>query len=145
MSFPTIPDINPEISITKVDALNLLLASIAFEELGLAHLVNAEAEKIQFALGTLHHDHRDPCFDLDDLLDLNNSVRGTLSTITQKEMLLLMKLQEVVQHLPQGPHYFDVEKPVAKRAESRPSRPRGRHKPDCNCTVCQLERSYRDL
>ncbi|HUS88115.1 MAG TPA: hypothetical protein VMW91_01900 [Desulfosporosinus sp.] len=53
MSFPNIPDVTPNININVEDAINLLLASIAFEELGLAHVINAEAEKIQFVLGTL--------------------------------------------------------------------------------------------
>ncbi len=38
MSFPTIPNINPSITLTRENAIDLLLASIAFEELGLAHV-----------------------------------------------------------------------------------------------------------
>ncbi|MCL6488857.1 MAG: hypothetical protein K6T76_07980 [Alicyclobacillus mali] len=53
MSQPNIPNINPSISLTRDDAVNLLLSSIALEELGLGHLTNAEAEKIQYVLGTL--------------------------------------------------------------------------------------------
>ncbi|MDQ2087944.1 hypothetical protein RBH29_16060 [Herbivorax sp. ANBcel31] len=34
MSFPIIPDVIPEIDVDREDAINLLLASIAFEELG---------------------------------------------------------------------------------------------------------------
>lgn len=53
MSMPTIPSLTPNITINRNDALNLILASIGIEELSLAHIVNAEAEKIQFVLGTL--------------------------------------------------------------------------------------------
>ena len=53
MSYPNIPTVDATISITLEEAINLLLASIAFEELGLAHIINAEAEKIQYVLGTL--------------------------------------------------------------------------------------------
>ena len=53
MSMPNIPDLNPNVNIDRDDALNIIIASIGMEELSLAHIVNAEAEKIQFALGTL--------------------------------------------------------------------------------------------
>src|SRR5690625_6968249 len=39
VSQPNIPDIDPNISLTREDAINLLLTSIAMEELGLAHII----------------------------------------------------------------------------------------------------------
>jgi hypothetical protein len=53
MSFPNIPNITPLISVTTEQTIPLLLSSIALEELALAHIINAEAEKLQFVLGTL--------------------------------------------------------------------------------------------
>ncbi|MCG7409196.1 hypothetical protein MH117_17400 [Paenibacillus sp. ACRRX] len=53
MSQANLPNITPSITITRDDALNLILSSIAIEELGLGHIINAEAEKIQYAIGTL--------------------------------------------------------------------------------------------
>jgi hypothetical protein len=53
MSFPNIPSVCPSIGLCLEDSAKLLLASIGFEELALAHLINAEAEKIQSVLGTL--------------------------------------------------------------------------------------------
>ena len=47
MSQPNIPNISPTISITRDDFINLLLSSIAMEEFGLAHIINAEGEKLQ--------------------------------------------------------------------------------------------------
>lgn len=95
MSFPNIPNITPSISINRTDVINLLLASIALEELGLAHIVNAEAEKIQYALGTLTGT---PIagLTLNDLIALDNSVQTTLKDVIKKEMLLEFKLDEVM-------------------------------------------------
>ncbi|TCS93630.1 hypothetical protein [Hazenella coriacea] len=61
MSMPSFKGLVPK-NLGRKEAINLLLASIAAEELGLAHIINAEAEKIQFTVGTLHchrhhHDH----------------------------------------------------------------------------------------
>ncbi|WP_051387729.1 collagen-like protein [Peribacillus psychrosaccharolyticus] len=95
MSQPNIPNISPTVSITREDAINLLLASIAMEELGLAHIINAEGEKIQYALGTL------PGLitpaSLADILQVNDSVQDTLELAIKKELLLDSKLKQVTQ------------------------------------------------
>ena len=41
MSFPNIPDVDASVDISTEDSVNLLLASVAFEELALAHIINA--------------------------------------------------------------------------------------------------------
>lgn len=89
MSLPNIPNITPEISLDKCDTINLLLSSIALEEIGLSHILNAEGEKLQFFLD------KNPC-NLDDLLTMNNSVNKTLKTIVKSQMLLTLKLEDVV-------------------------------------------------
>jgi ABC-type Zn2+ transport system substrate-binding protein/surface adhesin len=121
MTFPNIPeDINPIEDLDREQVALLLLASIAFEELGLAHIINAEAEKLQFALGTLndkdhknhkdhkdhkdhdhkHHNHKHPVVkDLDDLLDINRSVERVLRTVIKKEIILQFKLEDVIDFL----------------------------------------------
>lgn len=58
MSMPSFKGLVPK-NLGRKEAINLLLASIAAEELGLAHIINAEAEKIQFVVGTLHRHHDD--------------------------------------------------------------------------------------
>ncbi len=94
MSIPNIPDINPDITITIDDTINLLLASIALEELGLAHILNAEGEKIQAALGTLTTGTPPLATSIQDLIDIDNSVQDTIKTIIKKQMLLQFKLEE---------------------------------------------------
>lgn len=94
MSVPTFPDTDP---ISGVDAANMLLASIAFEELALAHLINSEAEKIQFVLGTV--DGQKPlCPDptIEDLLDINQSVEQMLRNVIKTEIMLQFKLEDVL-------------------------------------------------
>lgn len=83
MSQSNIPNITPIISVTRDDAINLLLSSIALEELGLSHIINAEGEKIQFALGTLPGVTSPPAT-ISDILLVNQSVRNTIQDLTKK-------------------------------------------------------------
>lgn len=95
MSFPNIPDTSLNFSATTDEIKNLLLASIAFEELGLAHVINAEAEKIQSVLGTLKGPTaKNPS--VNDLERIDNTVDRILKDVIMKEMLLLFKLQNVL-------------------------------------------------
>lgn len=98
MSQANIPNITPTISITTGQTIPLLLASIALEELALAHIMNAEAEKIQFVLGTLTTDITlSPSqVSLSNLLELNNSVQRTLRDVIKKEMLLEFKFENIL-------------------------------------------------
>lgn len=96
MSYPNIPDVKPKIEICREDVKNLLLASIAFEELGLAHIINSEAEKIQYVLGTLpgHTHPGQPT--MEDLEKIDRSVDHMLRTVIKKEMLLEFKLDDTI-------------------------------------------------
>lgn len=99
MSFPTIPQITPSISINRNQVCNLLLASVAFEELGLAHIINAEAEKIQAVIGTLPGVSI-PGTGLSGLLSINREVRRTLQAVLKNQMLLQFKLEDVLENCP---------------------------------------------
>ncbi|NQF13670.1 hypothetical protein HPY31_06995 [Brevibacillus sp. HB1.3] len=94
MSQANIPNITPTITVTRDDAINLLLTSIAIEELSLGHIIHAEAENMQYAIGTL------PGLtvpaSVSDLLLVNASVRQTLQDVTKKEMLLQAKLDNIL-------------------------------------------------
>ncbi|WP_429842553.1 hypothetical protein [Brevibacillus sp. FIR094] len=98
MSQASIPNITPVISITLGQTTSLLLASIALEELALAHILNAEAEKLQFVLGTLDPG-LEPAATLSDILLVNASVRQTIQDVIKKEMLLQFKLENIIDNL----------------------------------------------
>jgi hypothetical protein len=92
MSEPQIP----QIDLDREQVVNLLLASIAMEELGLAHLINAEAEKVQFALETLANAPLQASLTLNQLTELNESVIRFLNSVTNKEVVLSIKLSETL-------------------------------------------------
>ncbi|MGF2623905.1 collagen-like protein [Bacillus cereus] len=94
MSQANIPNITPSIVVTRDQLIPLLLSSIAIEELGLSHIINAEGEKIQFALSNLSQ--LGERVTIDELLQINNSVASTLKVVTSQEMLLEMKLSGIL-------------------------------------------------
>ncbi|ASJ56440.1 hypothetical protein BP422_24475 [Brevibacillus formosus] len=98
MSQASIPNITPVISITLGQTTSLLLASIALEELALANILNAEAEKLQFVLGTLGPGLEPPAT-LSDILLVNASVRQTIQDVIKKEILLQFRLENIVDNL----------------------------------------------
>jgi hypothetical protein len=99
MTYPNIPNISPLISITTEQTIPLLLSSIALEELALAHIMNAEAEKLQLVLGTLPGaTPLSPAeVSLEDLLAVNTSVQRTLRDVIMKEMLLEFKFENILE------------------------------------------------
>ncbi len=89
MSLPTIPNINPNINLDRCDVINLLLSSIAMEEISLSHLLNAEGEKLQ---AFLKCEPQDVCA----YLKMNESVNQMLKTVVTSQILLQFRLEEVV-------------------------------------------------
>lgn len=95
MSMPTIPDINADI-IKREDAISIVIASIAMEELSLAHILNAEGEKLQYVLGTL--EGKDPGeITICDIMEVNKSIHKTLRDVIKTEMLLQLKLEDALE------------------------------------------------
>ncbi|WP_276307184.1 collagen-like triple helix repeat-containing protein [Bacillus thuringiensis] len=95
MSQANLPNITPDITLSRTESLDLIIASIALEELALAHIMNAEAEKIQYVLGTLPG--LSPAATISNVLAVNESVNCVLQTATQKQMYLQNKLKQVLQ------------------------------------------------
>ena len=92
MSNPTFPD-NPDI--TRDDAVNQILSSIAMEELGLSHIINAEGEKLQYILGTLPG-ITGPEATIEDLLNTNESIQNLLQNASYNQLLLKSKMQQAL-------------------------------------------------
>lgn len=87
--FPNPPDI------TREDTLNMLLTSIAMEELGLSHIINAEGEKLQYILGTLKcADGMEPS--IEQLLQVNDSITCLLDSVMQNQIFLKSKMEKVL-------------------------------------------------
>ena len=91
MSMPDIPDIRPEINIDREKSVDLIIASVALEELALAHIINAEAEKIQLVLGTLENSQRTEPPTIDEILEINKIVERILKKVLQNIPLSLLE------------------------------------------------------
>lgn len=93
MSFPKIPDIDPCINLNFEDAVNLLLSSIALEEVSISKLIDAETCKILSVVNNC-------CSKPKDILDINKSVDNTIQNMIKLQMLLQFKLEKVKEMLP---------------------------------------------
>lgn len=96
MSFPNIPDIDPKVNLTLEDAVSLLLASIALEEISVSKLMDAETDKI---LCVVQGCGSGSCLP-QDALAVNRSVDATIKDLIKFQMLLQFKLENVSGLLP---------------------------------------------
>lgn len=100
MSMPEFPLPNPDL--TCEQALNMILSSIAMEELALSHILNAEGEKIQHVLGISSGTPR--CLscpaDTGEILAVNKSVTALLEMVMQNQLILKNKMEKVLEYLP---------------------------------------------
>jgi len=85
MSMPKIE--TPCKPISCKQAITDVIESIALEETGLSHIINAEGEKIQKAL--------ECTCDVDDLVKINKSVQKTLDKVANIQILLGNKLDTI--------------------------------------------------
>ena len=83
MSMPEFPNLE---KLTRDQAINSILTSIAMEEAALSHILNAEGEKIQFALAN-------KCRDIDKVIEINDSVAELLERVFDLQLVLKSKLR----------------------------------------------------
>jgi DNA-binding protein len=88
----------PSIGIPVIDreaAISSVLASVALMEAGLAHILNAEGEKIQKALQM-------PCLTFDQMIKLNHSVSEIVADVADLEAALHEKVCAIARLTPKG-------------------------------------------
>jgi len=88
---PKFPDVPDGYSIN--DSIAQIITSIAMEEIGLSHIINAEGEKLQYFLGTLEgqQPQQQPTFE--QILEVNESVKDMLGQVSFSQMFLMGKMQ----------------------------------------------------
>ena len=72
-------------TITREEAVGDIIESVALEESALAHILNAESEKLMAVIDNASAT-------TDQLLAINRSVKNTIGAISRLEMLLQAKL-----------------------------------------------------
>jgi len=93
----------PKISksgVGKCDAVNDVIESVALMETALSHILNAEGEKIQKAVGTLNSGYGKPqpglACSTEELVCIHESVENVIRAITILESLLQKKLNDAL-------------------------------------------------
>ncbi|MDR2525786.1 MAG: hypothetical protein LBC83_06380 [Oscillospiraceae bacterium] len=99
MSMPSIP--KPDACLTKDQSLHMILASIAMEEVALSHILNAEGEKIQFALACAEQSCDEEAFCR--VLEVNDSASEVIGRITDMQLILKEKMRQAIASLPDEP------------------------------------------
>ncbi|MCL1803897.1 MAG: hypothetical protein FWG30_09765 [Eubacteriaceae bacterium] len=94
MSIPEFSDL-PE-NYTFEQSILSLLASIALEEIGLSHIINAEGEKLQYVVGTGPKGGPTANPTVKDILTVNESISETLKTVSFNQMFLGSKMSDAM-------------------------------------------------
>ncbi|MGF7142146.1 hypothetical protein HNQ56_000556 [Anaerotaenia torta] len=94
MSQPSFPTISPPLD--RGDAINQIISSIAYEELGLSHILNAEGENLQFVLGSLPGLTGGNAT-YEEVVDVNGSVQDMLDSVLGSQLMLNSKMAAALQ------------------------------------------------
>ena len=103
MSMPSFPKNGADM--TREEALTMIIACLAMEELALSHILNAGGEHLQFVLGTL------PGTSSKDVLAVHKSITGLVEAVTQNQLLLKKKLDQVLEFCPRPSEPDPAPKP----------------------------------
>ncbi len=103
MGMPNIDNIKAEFDLDFKEILKLLMASIALEEIGLSHVINAEGEKIQKYLKISNLSKH-------DLIKLNDRMNEFLSNAANKNGVLAGKLETVKEFVHYIEQYYSCKK-----------------------------------
>jgi hypothetical protein len=94
VSLPHFPDLPDHFTYEK--SIAQILTSIAMEEIGLSHVINAEGEKIQYILGTLEGSRPPTPPTIDQVIEINQTVRDTLQQVAFNQMFLSAKMADAL-------------------------------------------------
>jgi hypothetical protein len=89
------PQFSPMPDFSREDAINQVISSIASEELALGHIINAEGEKIQYAIGSIPGLPESAT--VAEVAEINDSVGDSLGSVLENQVILAGKLIEALQ------------------------------------------------
>lgn len=93
MSQANIPNITPDITVTKEQSLHLLLSSVAMNELAFSHLINAEAEKLQAFVAFANEATN---LNTNDFIQMNRAVSILIEDLIMGQWINLKKLDRTI-------------------------------------------------
>ena len=120
-----IPTGMPQFQLPRIDrniALSNIMASIAMQEAALAHILNADGEKLQLAIALTDPEGvyytgnypgpSGPSDALADLLTINNSVSAMVKAVSKFECVLRAKLSDVLGYINPSMYPGNFPEPV---------------------------------
>src|SRR5690606_24367668 len=93
LSQANIPNITPDITVTKEQSLHLLLSSVAMNELAFSHLINAEAEKLQAFVAFANEA---TSLNTNDFIQMNRAVSILIEDLIMGQWINLKKLDRTI-------------------------------------------------
>jgi len=94
MSLPRFPDTPDDCGLET--SVCQILTSIAMEEIGLSHIINAEGEKLQYILGTLKESAPVIPATVEQVIEVNESVKEMLQQVGFSQMFLSQKMSDAL-------------------------------------------------